>query len=58
MDKNLQSSVIVKVAAIILLSFDPFIGTVFPPFGANVLLDRYSGWIRIRVRILKEFDLD
>ena len=39
MGKNLPSSVIVKVAVIILLSFDPFIGRVFASFGAKVLLD-------------------
>ena len=39
MGENLLSSVIVKVAVIILLSFDPFIGTVFAPFGTKVLLD-------------------
>ena len=39
MGKNLSSSVIVKVAVIILLSFNLFIGTVIAPFGAKVLLD-------------------
>ena len=39
MGKNLPSSVIVKVAVIILLSFDLFIGTVFAAVGAKVLLD-------------------
>ena len=38
MGKSLWSSVIVKVAVIILLSFDPFIDTVFAPFWAKVLL--------------------
>ena len=30
---------IVKVAVIILLSFDTFIGTVYAPFDGNVLVD-------------------
>ena len=39
MGKSLSSSVIVKVAVMILSSFDPFIGTVFAPFGTKILFD-------------------